>query len=103
MIVAVPLPVAVARPVESTVATCGSPPDQTTHETSITSPCWSWTSARNCTVDPSAANSAVAGVTVTVVGTGSSTALSSHAAARVAARAATSVVVLLGVMALSVD
>ncbi len=70
VIVADPLPVAVASPAPSTVPTRVSLLDHDTEVLGITAPCWSRTSAANATVVPRAESSAVAGVTVTVAGRG---------------------------------
>ena len=70
---ATPGPVAVTSPVESTAATRVSELDHDTGSSGIARPTWSSTSAVNCAVAPSAASVAAAGLTVTVVGTGTST------------------------------
>ena len=71
-IAAVPLPTAVTRPVELTVPTAVASLAQVTVAPAIAWPFWSRTSAESCTVAPSAASWAVAGLTVTVVGRGGS-------------------------------
>ena len=73
VIVAVPLAAAVTRPVELTVATAGAPLVQVTVAPVIACPYWSRTSAASCTAAPTAVSSAVAGLTVTIVGRGGST------------------------------
>jgi len=72
VIVAVPLPTAVASPEASIVATEALALDHATETPDSTRPFWSRTSAENRTVSPNAVSSAVAGVTVTVVGRGGS-------------------------------
>ena len=70
LIVAAPLPAAVTRPDALTVATVAALLAQLTVAPTITLPFWSRTSAVSCTVASRAVNSAVAGLTVTVVGSG---------------------------------
>ena len=101
--VTVPLAADVTNPVSSTVAVAGSPLVHVTLMPDMTCPCWSFTVADSCTVSSSDWSVAEAGETVTVVGVTGSTALSPHAAAKVATRAANRVVVLRCVMGLSVD
>ena len=72
VIVAVPLPVAVTKPAALTVATAALLVAQVTAAPAIACPFWSRTSAWSCTVSPRAVSSAVAGVTVTVLGRGGS-------------------------------
>ena len=72
VIVAAPLAAPVTSPDPSTAATEAALLDQLTAAPAITCPYWSSTWARSCTVAPSAVSSAVAGVTVTVVGRGGS-------------------------------
>ena len=72
VIVAAPVPAAVTKPDAFTVATAVALLVQVTAAPAIACPFWSRTSARSCTVSPSDASSAVAGVTVTVVGRGGS-------------------------------
>ena len=72
VIVAAPLAAAVTSPDPSTAATEAALLDQLTAAPAITCPYWSSTWAWSCTVAPSAVSSAVAGVTVTVVGRGGS-------------------------------
>ena len=98
VIVAVPLPTAVTNPEASTVATEASLLDQVTVAPAIACPFWSRTSAESCRVAPTAANSAVAGLSVTVVARGGSTvggavgpSLSPPPHAEAAARPATTV------------
>ena len=68
MIVAAPVPTAVTKPDELTVATLTALLDQETVAPAIALLSWSRTSALSCTVAPRAVSSAVAGLTVTVVG-----------------------------------
>ena len=72
VIVAAPLATAVTSPEASTAATEAALLDQLTAAPAITCPYWSRTCAVSCVVAPSAASSAVAGLTVTVVGRGGS-------------------------------
>ena len=73
VIVAVPLPTAVTRPVASTPATPALLDDQVTAVPAMTWPFWSRTSAVSCTVASSAASRTCAGFTTTVVARGGST------------------------------
>ena len=68
VIVAVPLATAVTSPDASTVATAVALLAHVTVAPAITHPFWSLTSADICTVASSATSSAVAGLTVMVVG-----------------------------------
>ena len=68
VIVADPLPVAVASPDPSTGPTNASLLDHDTEALGIRAPCWSRTSAPKATVAPKAVSSAAAGETVTVAG-----------------------------------
>ena len=70
--VASPLPAAVTSPEALTVATAAALLAQVTAAPAIVWPFWSRTSVESCTVAPSAGSSAVAGLTVTVVGRGGS-------------------------------
>ncbi len=70
--IAVPFPVAVTRPDASTAATEALSLDQVTEAPGIACPFWSRTAARSRAVSPKAVNAAIAGVTVTVVGRGTS-------------------------------
>ena len=70
--VAAPLPTASTSPEPSTAATAASLLDQVTPAPAIACPFWSSTCAESWTVAPKAASSAVAGLTVTVVGRGGS-------------------------------
>ena len=72
MIVAVPSPAPRTSPDALTVATAAVLLAQVTVAPVITWPFWSRTCTVSWTVAPSAANSAVAGLTVTVVGLGAS-------------------------------
>ena len=72
VIVAVPSPTAVTSPDALTVPTMVLLLAQLTVAPAIAWPFWSRTSARSCTVSPRAVSSAVAGVTITVVGRGGS-------------------------------
>ena len=72
VMVEVPLPTEVTSPAPSTLATPVLTLTQVTAAPSMTRPFWSRTSALSCTVSRSAVNSAAAGLTVIVAGTGGS-------------------------------